>query len=84
MIASAEFRAPPQSTRRVGTGSDSDADIVASWSFPVVGRIIGWAMGEAMPTKLPLAALRMALRRYPAPGLVHHTDRGSQYTAEAY
>jgi transposase InsO family protein len=47
-------------------------------------RVVGWAMGGAMPTDLPLAALRMALRRRPAPGLVHHTDRGSQDTALAY
>ena len=33
----------------------------------------------------PLAALRAAIeRRRPAPGLTHHTDRGSQYAAEAY
>jgi putative transposase len=47
-------------------------------------RVIGWAMAASMPTELPLAALRMALRRRPAAGALHHTDRGSQYTAAAY
>jgi len=47
-------------------------------------RVIGWAMEERMPVDLPLAALRMALRRRPAAGTIHHTDRGSQYSAAAY
>ena len=44
-------------------------------------RVIGWAMDERMPVDLPLAALRMALRRRPATGAIHHRDRGSQDTA---
>jgi len=47
-------------------------------------RVIGWAMDDRMPVDLPLAALRMALRRRPAAGAIHHTDRGSQYSAAAY
>jgi putative transposase len=47
-------------------------------------RVVGWAMEERMPVDLPLAALRMALRRRPAAGTIHHTDRGSQYSAAAY
>jgi transposase InsO family protein len=47
-------------------------------------RVIGWAMDGCMPVDLPLAALRTALRRRPAAGTIHHTDRGSQYTAAAY
>ena len=35
----------------------------------------GWAMDDRMPVDLPLAALRMALRRRPAAGPIHHTDR---------
>ena len=38
-----------------------------------------------MPQELTIAALQMAItNRRPAPGLVHHSDRGSQYTAHAY
>lgn len=48
-------------------------------------RIVGWALDETMTTDLVCAALEMALgRRRPAAGLLHHTDRGSQYTSAAY
>lgn len=48
-------------------------------------RLIGWAMAPTLHTALPLAALAMALRqRRPAPGLVHHSDRGCQYASAAY
>jgi len=48
-------------------------------------RVIGWAMADHLRTELALDALRMALRaRRPGAGLVHHTDRGGQYTAAAY
>lgn len=48
-------------------------------------KIVGWAMRDHMRTELTLAALMMAAQRQrPAPGLVHHSDRGSQYAAGAY
>ena len=49
-------------------------------------RIVGWAMADHLRTELALDALTMALQqRRPLPGqLVHHTDRGCQYTARAY
>jgi putative transposase len=48
-------------------------------------RLIGWAMGSSLATALPLAALLMALRqRQPAPGLIHHSDRGVQYASGDY
>ena len=48
-------------------------------------RLVGWAMGEHLETSLPMHALKMALRqRQPAGGLLHHSDRGSQYASEAY
>jgi transposase InsO family protein len=47
--------------------------------------VVGWAMSEALDANLALGALRMALeRRCPAPGLVHHSDRGVQYASESY
>lgn len=48
-------------------------------------RVIGWALGCTLATELTLAALRMALdQRRPAPGLVHHSDRGVQYASQEY
>jgi putative transposase len=48
-------------------------------------RVIGWAMAERQQQELTTAALAMAMgRRNPAPGLIHHTDRGSQYTSQIY
>ena len=49
------------------------------------GRIVGWAVDETMETELCLRALRMAVdARRPLPGLVHHSDRGTQYTSQMY
>ncbi len=48
-------------------------------------RVIGWALGRTLEAGLALSALRMALRqRQPAPGLVHHSDRGVQYASGDY
>jgi transposase InsO family protein len=48
-------------------------------------KIIGWAMRDHMRTELPLAALTMAVQRQrPQPGLIHHSDRGSQYASGDY
>ena len=48
-------------------------------------RVIGWATGDRLHRDLALAALRKALvMRRPAPGLIHHSDRGSQYCSIDY
>jgi putative transposase len=48
-------------------------------------RVIGWALDGRLEDDLALAALHMALeRRCPAPGLVHHSDRGIQYASRDY
>ena len=48
-------------------------------------RVVGWAMSERINQALTLGALKMALAgRAPKPGLVHHSDRGSQYAAKLY
>ena len=48
-------------------------------------RIVGWAMEDHLGTELVVDALRMAVwRRKPAPGLVHHSDQGVQYTALSF
>jgi transposase InsO family protein len=47
--------------------------------------VVGWALDATLSTSLPLAALHMALqRRKPTAGLVHHSDRGCQYTSADY
>jgi transposase InsO family protein len=48
-------------------------------------RVVGWALGQTLEAELAVAALRMALvERQPAPGLVHHSDRGVQYASGTY
>jgi len=48
-------------------------------------KVIGWELGRTLETRLPLAALETALaRRKPQPGLVHHSDRGTQYASNEY
>jgi transposase InsO family protein len=45
-------------------------------------RVVGWSMGERAQDTLVVEALNMAIaRRKPASGLIHHSDRGSQYTS---
>jgi len=48
-------------------------------------RIVGWSMADHLRTELVVDALEMAVwRRKPAAGLVHHSDRGTQYTALSF
>ena len=48
-------------------------------------RCVGWAMRETLEAELAASALQMAITmRRPEPGLVHHSDRGSQYACADY
>lgn len=48
-------------------------------------KIVGWAMSERITKELTLAALKDAYtRENPGPGLIHHSDRGSQYASNEY
>jgi putative transposase len=48
-------------------------------------RVVGWAMAEHLRTELVIEAVEMALwQRRPANGVIHHSDRGSQYTSLAF
>ena len=48
-------------------------------------KVVGWAMSRRIDTTLVADALKMALgRRRPLAGLIHHSDRGSQYASHAY
>ncbi len=48
-------------------------------------RVVGWSMASHLRTELVVDALEMAVwRRKPKAGLVHHSDRGTQYTALSF
>ena len=48
-------------------------------------RIVGWAMSDSLHRQLVIDALQMAITiRQPPPGLLHHSDRGSQYASDEY
>ena len=48
-------------------------------------KVVGWSMASQMRTELVVDALQMAVwRRKPSAGLVHHSDRGVQYTAISF
>jgi transposase InsO family protein len=48
-------------------------------------KVVGWACAASMATRLVTRALQMAVgQRHPAPGLLHHSDRGSQYASAEY
>lgn len=48
-------------------------------------RVVGWAFDDSMTTALPLKALEMAIgRRGPEANVLHHSDRGCQYTSAEY
>lgn len=47
--------------------------------------VVGWSLGDRLDRSLTLNALRMAVEwRRPRPGLIHHSDRGSQYACHEY
>ncbi|MER9338695.1 IS3 family transposase [Mesorhizobium sp. M0293] len=57
------------------------AIVLDAWSR----MIVGYAIGRSIDARLTMAALCAAVeRRTPPPGCIHHSDRGSQYAAEAY
>ncbi|MCW3038145.1 MAG: family transposase [Solirubrobacterales bacterium] len=48
-------------------------------------RIVGWSMADHMRAELVVDALQMGIaRRRPDPGLIHHSDQGSQYVSVAF
>ena len=48
-------------------------------------KIVGWSMRQTLHAEIAIDALNMAIQRQrPPPGLIHHSDRGIQYAAEAY
>ena len=48
-------------------------------------QVVGWSLHKRMPKELVLSALRQAyFRRKPGPGLIFHSDRGSQYCSQEF
>ncbi len=95
-----EARVAPNLLKQDFTASRPDekwtGDITAVWTYEgwlylaVVldlfsRRVVGWAMAATQDETLVSTAFRMALlHRRPEPGLLFHSDRGSQYTSQAY
>jgi transposase InsO family protein len=84
-----QFAAP--APNRVWLADITDVATLEGWLYLAVlldifsRRIVGWAMSETLPQELTIAALEMAItNRRPEPGLVNHSDRGSQFAARAY
>jgi putative transposase len=82
----------PTSPNRVWAGDVTYIATAEGWSYLAVlldlysRRVVGWAMSASNDTALALAALERAVnsRHRVAPGLVHHTDRGSPYASDDY
>ena len=48
-------------------------------------KVVGWSLAATMAVEMVMEALMMAIgRRSPSPGLIHHSDRGSQYACDRY
>jgi transposase InsO family protein len=57
------------------------AVVLDAWSR----KVVGWALGRSLAAQLTVAALEQAIaERQPLAGLVHHSDRGSQYACREY
>jgi len=84
-----EFTASAPNTRWVTDMSaieTAEGDLYLAAVVDVYSRmVVGWAMGTMHNEQLITDALIMAVRRRrPAPGLLHHSDRGSEYTSHGY
>jgi len=82
----------PEAPNQVWAGDVTYIATAEGWCYLAVlldlysRRVVGWAMSANNDTDLALAALERALRNrhVVAPGLVHHTDRGSPYASDDY
>jgi len=84
-----DFTAPAPDT--VWVGDITYIDTHEGWLYLAVlidlysRRVVGWSMSERIDTTLVMSAFDMAVaQRKPARGLIHHTDRGSQYASHDY
>lgn len=81
----------PQTINRVWVGDITYVATAKGWLYLAAimdlcsRKIVGWATSDSLETTLVKEALKQALvDRRPAPGLLHHSDRGSQYASSAY
>lgn len=81
----------PPAKNRVWVGDITYVRTWAGWLYLAVvidlfsRRVVGWAIADHMRTELVLSALSMAnTARRPGPGLIFHSDRGSQYASADY
>ena len=84
-------RFAPDAPNRVWTGDITYIATAEGWLYLAVvidlfnREVIGWSIKPRMTTDLVLDALSMAwFRRRPEPGVLFHSDRGSQYASHAY
>jgi len=76
---------------RVWASDITYIDTMEGWLYLAVvldlrsRRVVGWSMSQSLETPIVLDALRMALsRRQPSKGVLHHSDRGSQYADKLF
>jgi len=81
----------PMKPNQVWTTDISYVWTLGGWMYVAIvmdlysRQIVGWAIDNHMKTSLCIDALQMAFwRKKPAPGLLHHSDRGSQYASYSY
>ena len=80
----------PEQSDKVWAGDITYIPTADGWRYLAViidlcsRRIVGWALADHMRAKLVTDALKQALgTRHTAPGLIFHSDRGSQYGSRA-
>ena len=88
-VLNRDFR--PRGPNQVWAGDITYVRTEEGWLYLAVvldlysRRVVGWSMRGRIGQDLVIAALTMALwQRQPCPGLLHHSDRGSQYTSDAF
>jgi putative transposase len=76
---------------RVWASDITYIDTMEGWLYLAVvldlrsRRVVGWSMSQSLESTIVLDALRMALsRRQPRKGVLHHSDRGSQYADKLF
>jgi len=81
----------PDAPNRVWTSDITYIQTDAGWLYLAVvldlhsRQVVGWSMQPPMRSSLVTDALKMAwFRRRPEPGLIFHSDRGSQYCSHAF
>ena len=91
LVASNVYLSDSEHPNRVWTGDITYVWTTEGWLYLAVilglysRLVIGWAMGHQLTVELAEQALTMALaNQNPLAGLLHHTDRGSQYAATSY